>query len=126
MNTIFDPLRKKQVALTPEEGVRQAVIAWLRDTVGIPEVRMQSEWSFKYNNLTYRADIVAFDRNLNPEILVECKAPDIAIDATVIEQVIRYIRVLKVKNIVVTNGTATLFFTWDGTSYKQSPSLQLG
>jgi len=126
MNTIFDPLRKKQVALTPEEGVRQAVIAWLRDTVGIPEVRMQSEWSFKYNNLTYRADIVAFDRNLNPEILVECKAPDIAIDATVIEQVIRYVRVLKVKNIVVTNGTATLFFTWDGTSYKQSPSLQLG
>lgn len=126
MNTIFDPLRKKQVALTPEEGVRQAVIAWLRDTVGIPEVRMQSEWSFKYNNLTYRADIVAFDRNLNPEILVECKAPDIAIDATVIEQVIRYIRVLKVKNIVVTNGTATLFFTWDGASYKQSPSLQLG
>lgn len=126
MSTIFDPLRKKQVALTPEEGVRQAVIAWLRDTVGIPEVRMQSEWSFKYNNLTYRADIVAFDRNLNPEILVECKAPDIAIDATVIEQVIRYVRVLKVKNIVVTNGTATLFFTWDGASYKQSPSLQLG
>lgn len=126
MSTIFDPLRKKQVALTPEEGVRQAVIAWLRDTVGIPEIRMQSEWSFKYNNLTYRADIVAFDRNLNPEILVECKAPDIAIDATVIEQVIRYVRVLKVKNIVVTNGTATLFFTWDGASYKQSPSLQLG
>lgn len=125
MSTVFDPLRQKEVALTPEEGVRQAVIAWLRDTVGIPEIRMQSEWSFKYNGLTYRADIVAFDRNLNPEILVECKAPDVTIDAKVIEQVIRYIRVLKVKNIVVTNGAATYFFVYDGTSYKQSANLSL-
>lgn len=125
MSTVYDPLRRKEVALTPEEGVRQAVIAWLRDTVGIPEIRMQSEWPFKYNGKTFRADIVAFDRNLNPEILVECKAPDVMIDATVIDQVIRYVRVLKVKNIVVTNGAATYFFVWDGTSYKQTTNISI-
>lgn len=124
MKTIFDPLRKKEVALTPEEGVRQAVIAWLRDTVGIPEVRMQSEWPFRYNGRTFRADVITFDRNLKPEILVECKAPSVNIDSSVIEQVIRYVRVLEAKNIIVTNGSVTLFFTREGGSYKQSSGLK--
>lgn len=123
MKTVFDPLRKKEVALTPEESVRQAVIAWLRDTVGIPQVRMRSEWSFKYNSLTYRADIITFDRNLNPDILVECKAPTVAIDSSVIEQVIRYVRVIQARRLVVTNGTSTFFFVREGSSYRQSPSL---
>lgn len=123
MKTVFDPLRKKEVALTPEESVRQAVIAWLRDTVGIPQVRMRSEWSFKYNSLTYRADIITFDRNLNPDILVECKAPTVAIDSSVIEQVIRYVRVINARRLVVTNGTSTFFFVREGSSYRQSPSL---
>lgn len=124
MKTIFDPLRKKEVALTPEEGVRQAVIAWLRDTVGIPQVRMQSEWPFRYNGRTFRADVITFDRNLKPEILVECKAPSVNIDSSVIEQVIRYVRVLEAKNIIVTNGSVTLFFTREGGSYKQSSGLK--
>ncbi|MBQ0122305.1 MAG: type I restriction enzyme HsdR N-terminal domain-containing protein [Bacteroidales bacterium] len=124
MKTIFDPLRKKEVALTPEEGVRQAVIAWLRDTVGIPQVRMQSEWPFRYNGRTFRADVITFDRNLKPEILVECKAPSVNIDSSVIEQVIRYVRVLEAKNIIVTNGSVTLFFTREGDSYKQTSGLK--
>lgn len=124
MSTIFDPLRKKEVALTPEEGVRQAVIAWLRDTVGIPQVRMQSEWPFRYNGRTFRADVITFDRNLKPEILVECKAPSVNIDSSVIEQVIRYVRVLEAKNIIVTNGSVTLFFTREGDSYKQTSGLK--
>lgn len=125
MSTIFDPLRKKEVALTPEEGVRQAVIAWLRDTVGIPQVRMQSEWPFRYNGRTFRADVITFDRNLKPEILVECKAPSVNIDSSVIEQVIRYVRVLEAKNIIVTNGSVTLFFTREGGSYKQADGLSI-
>lgn len=124
MSTIFDPLRKKEVALTPEEGVRQAVIAWLRDTVGIPQVRMQSEWPFRYNGRTFRADVITFDRNLKPEILVECKAPSVNIDSSVIEQAIRYVRVLEAKNIIVTNGSVTLFFTREGDSYKQTSGLK--
>ena len=109
-STIYDPLRRKHVALTPEEGVRQSVIAWLRDTCGFHETLMQSEWPFTYNGRQYRADIVVFDRQLRPQILVECKAPSVKIDQSVIEQVIRYTRVLKAKKIVVTNGTTTFFF----------------
>lgn len=104
---IYDPLRRKMVARTPEEEVRQAVIAWLRDVKGIPEMRMESEWGFTYNRRRYRADIVAFDRELRPQLLVECKAPGVRIDEKVIEQVVRYARVLPVRHIMVTNGTVT-------------------
>ena len=104
---IYDPLRRKMVARTPEEEVRQAVIAWLRDVKGIPETRMESEWGFTYNRRRYRADIVAFDRELRPQLLVECKAPGVRIDEKVIEQVVRYARVLPVRHIMVTTGTVT-------------------
>lgn len=104
---IYDPLRRKMVARTPEEEVRQAVIAWLRDEKGIPETRMESEWGFTYNRRRYRADVVAFDRNLQPVLLVECKAPGVKIDEKVIEQVVRYTRVLPVRHVVITNGTVT-------------------
>lgn len=111
MKKIYDPLRRKEVALTPEESVRQQVIIWLRDTMGIPVTRMQSEWPFTYNGLQYRADIVVFDKNLNPETLVECKAPTVKLDEAVIDQVTRYARVLEVKTIIITNGVESKSFT---------------
>lgn len=122
---IFDPLRRKEVELTPEEGVRQAVITWLRDTCSISPTRMKSEVPFEYNSLQYRADIVVYDRNLNPDILVECKAPSVKIDRSVIEQVVRYTRVLPVRAVMVTNGTTTLFFKKSGNGYVQADSTAL-
>ena len=101
---IYDPLRKKNVKLTPEEEVRQGVIHWLHETVGAPLTLMASEYGFTYNRRRYRADIVVFDRDLNPLLMVECKAPEVAVDGKVIEQAIRYNRVLRVKYIMVTNG----------------------
>ena len=107
MSELFDPLRRKWVARTPEEEVRQAVIAWLRDVQGFPAGLMESEYGFLYNRRRYRADILVFDRRLQPFLLVECKAPDVRLDAKVVEQVVRYTRVLAVRYVLVTNGTDT-------------------
>ena len=104
---IFDPLRRKFVARTPEEEVRQRVIAWLRDEKGVAEGLMESEYGFLYNRRRYRADILVFDRQLQPRVLVECKAPGVAVGRRVVEQVVRYTRVLPVQYILVTNGTTT-------------------
>lgn len=106
-DSIYDPLRRKMVARTPEEEVRQAVIAWLRDARGFSEGLMESEYGFTYNRRRYRADILVFDKELKPHLLVECKAPSVKIDSKVIEQVVRYTRVLDVKYIMVTNGSTT-------------------
>ena len=104
---IYDPLRRKWVARTPEEVVRQDVIAWLRDVKGCPETRMESEYDFLYNRRHYRADILVFNRQLQPHLLVECKAPSVPLGREVVEQVVRYTRVLAVRYVLVTNGETT-------------------
>ncbi len=125
MEKVFDPLRRREVPLTPEEGVRQAFIAYLHETGGIPFIRMSSEWPFIYNGKRYRADIVVFDRSLNPDILVECKAPSVSIDAAVIEQVIRYARHLKPRIIALTNGKVTYGFALDPSGTNYTPTVNL-
>ena len=75
--TVWDPLRRKDVALTPEEEVRQWFITVLRDGMKIPEHMMMSEVSLKVGAKPYRADIVVYDRTAKPLMVVECKRPDI-------------------------------------------------
>ena len=105
--TVFDPLRKKSVALTPEEEVRQFFIGWLNSQRNWPLSLMASEYGLKFNGRSYRCDIVAFNRELQPQIIVECKAPDVKLGQQVVDQVITYNRILNVPYIVITNGTTT-------------------
>lgn len=117
---LYDPLRRKWVARTPEEEVRQAVIAWLRDVQGFPVGLMESEYGFVYNRRRYRADVLVFDRQLQPYLLVECKAPEVTLGQSVVDQVVRYTRVLPVRYVMVTNGRTThlLVRSEDGGSYE--------
>ncbi|MEG0518590.1 MAG: type I restriction enzyme HsdR N-terminal domain-containing protein [Bacteroidales bacterium] len=105
--TVFDPLRRKRVALTPEEAVRQYFIEWLHKERNYPLTLMTSEYSIKLNKMTYRCDLVAFNKALEPQLIVECKAPDIPLTKEVMEQIMRYNRVLRVKNLIITNGVTT-------------------
>lgn len=115
---IFDPLRKKRVALTPEERVRQFFIQWLTQERGYPLTLMMSEYTIAYNRRNYRCDIVCFGRDMHPLMVVECKSPDVKIDNAVIDQVTRYNMALKVKYVVVTNGLTTYAFAYDETLQK--------
>mgnify|MGYP000330779521 CR=1 FL=1 len=80
---VWDPLRKKNVTLTPEERVRQWFITVLRDVMKVPMHMMMSEVGMKYGEGTvkkeFRADIVVFDRRPGPMMIVECKRPDVEI-----------------------------------------------
>lgn len=111
--TIFDPLRKKRVALTPEEQVRQYFIRWLNRERNYPLGLMMSEYTISYNKRSFRSDIVCFDRQMNPLVIVECKAPSVKLDNGVIEQITRYNMALSVKCLVITNGVATFVFGFD-------------
>lgn len=101
---IFDPLRRKNVPDTPEERVRQSVIRWLHEEHGVSMELMMSEYSFSWNGRRHRADIIVFDRELKPVILVECKAPDVPLSDDVWHQALRYNRELDVKKIILCNG----------------------
>lgn len=109
---IFDPLRRKNVKLTPEEEVRQGTIQLLNSRFGVPLTMMASECGFTFNGLQYRADILVYDHSVQPLMLVECKAPEVTLDAKVIDQVIRYNKVLKVKFILITNGKSSYLCRW--------------
>lgn len=103
---IFDVIRKKFVALTPEEWVRQHFIHLLLD-LKYPAALMAVEKLVLVNNLRQRADLVVYNRKGEAALIVECKAPEIELCNKTIQQAARYNIQLDVPFIIVTNGMAT-------------------
>ena len=104
---IFDPIRKKFIVLTPEEWVRQHFINLLNNHLGFPRSLTSVETGLKYNSLSKRSDIMVLDKNLNPLVLVECKAPSVAINESTVRQLAIYNKVCEARLLVVTNGMVT-------------------
>ena len=117
VRTIWDPLRKKEVALTPEERVRQWCIGVLNSSMGVPLHMMMSEAGFKLGGKQFRADILIYDRGARPLAVVECKRPEVELTREVMDQAIRYNMVLNVKYIIITNGTKTYICRKEGEGY---------
>ena len=101
---IFDIIRKKFVALTPEEWVRQHAVHYLIKERRIPSGRMNVEVSLQTMKLSRRADIVVFDNTGEPVTIVECKAPSVKITQDAFDQIARYNMTLKASYLFVTNG----------------------
>ncbi len=101
---IFDSIRKKYLVLQPEEWVRQNFIQFLIKEKGFSSSLIAIEKGLKLNELQKRADIVIYNKQAQPIVLVECKAPKVKINQDVFEQVARYNMVFKVPYLVVTNG----------------------
>lgn len=106
-NLIFDPVRKKRVVLTPEEGVRQWLIKELTESKGYPTHLMSCEFAIAINSVRYRADLVLYSRDMQPLLMAECKAPNIKITKKSFDQILRYNLALKVRYLIVTNGHQT-------------------
>lgn len=111
--TIWDPIRKKNVALTPEERVRQWCIGILADHYQVPVHMMMSEAAFKLGDKQYRADILVYDRKMQPLVVVECKRPEVDLTREVLDQAVRYNMVLNVRYMIITNGLKTLILKRD-------------
>lgn len=102
--SIYDRLRKKFVALTPEENVRQHFVEYLIRERLFPAGLMNNEIAIMQNGIKRRCDTVIFDRTGEPLMIVEYKAPHVKITQEVFNQIYRYNLVLRVKYLVVTNG----------------------
>ncbi len=101
---IFDELRRKFVALTPEEWVRQHVIKYLMTEKGYPPLLIAVEKSIKINGLSRRCDIICYNSKGEVLMIVECKAPEVKITQETFDQVVKYHLSINTKSIVVTNG----------------------
>jgi hypothetical protein len=103
-------IRKKSILLTPEEWVRQHIIAYLINELNYPETLVGVEKAIQYNSLNKRWDIVVFDSDFKPHLLVECKAPNIKLNEDTLKQVLSYQHQLNCELIVISNGLDT--HTW--------------
>ena len=101
---VFDIVRKKYVALTPEEWVRQHMIHFLINYKSVPVSLMVIEKTFKLERLQKRFDIAVYSRQGEPVLLVECKAPEVPLNQRVVDQALRYNMKLHVKYLLITNG----------------------
>ncbi|MBP1640796.1 MAG: type restriction enzyme protein [Bacteroidetes bacterium] len=101
---VFDRLRKRYVALTPEEWVRQNVVEFLVNDKGFPAARMGNEISLRHNGLARRCDSVVYDILGKPLLIAEFKAPGIEITQATFDQIAHYIWQMKVEYLLVSNG----------------------
>ena len=103
-NVIFDVIRRRYVALTPEEWVRQHFVHFLLAHKGYPQALMANEVQVQLNGTKKRCDTVLYRRDLTARMIVEYKAPSVKITQEVFNQVYRYNTVLRVKYLTVCNG----------------------
>lgn len=101
---IFDPFRRKFVRLTPEEWVRQHFLSYLTVYKGYPASLIAVESALTYNRQAKRSDILVYGNGGKPLLVVECKAPEVALEQTVFDQVAMYNKSLMVPYLIVTNG----------------------
>lgn len=110
---VFDHIRKKWLVLTPEEWVRQHLINYLITHKNYPASLISLESGLKYNALIKRTDLLIYNNTGNPLLIIECKAPKVAIDQKVIEQIGVYNKTIAATYSCVTNGLKHYCWTYD-------------
>ncbi|MGJ8745006.1 type I restriction enzyme HsdR N-terminal domain-containing protein [Polaribacter sp.] len=110
---IFDKLRKKYMVLTPEEWVRQHFVMFLIDEKKYPTSLIALEKQLTINNRKKRTDILIFNTDGKPDIIVECKAPKIKITQDTFDQIARYNLKLQANYLIVTNGLEHFYCKMD-------------
>lgn len=120
---IFDAWRKKWIVLTPEEWVRQNFLQYLRQTMKYPASLIAVEKEIRLGELKKRFDILVYDNNHSPWLMVECKAMEVALDESVLQQALRYNISTPVSFIVITNGKECM--GWEKTGGELKPVNEL-
>lgn len=118
---VFDIVRSRYVALTPEEWVRQHTLHHLHYELGYPLELIQVEGAITLNGMTRRCDIVVYDSQVRPLIIVECKRETVPLTQQVLDQACRYNMVLHVPYLCLTNGPTQICCQVDFDSQRLLP-----
>jgi hypothetical protein len=108
---IFDSIRRQWIMLTDEEWVRQNFIRFLVQELKYPEALIAVEKEIQLGELKKRFDILVYNKEHQPWMLVECKSPDIPLDDKVFQQVLRYHISVPCSFLIITNGQYT--YGWE-------------
>ncbi len=120
---IFDEIRRQWCLLTPEEWVRQNFLNYLTKVKGYPSTLVAVEKEIKLNELVKRFDILVYNQQMVPWLMVECKEMSEVLNEKVLNQALRYNLSLKVEYIIITNGTYCYGFMLKDGSFVEIDSL---
>jgi hypothetical protein len=120
---IFDEIRLKWLSLTPEEWVRQNFIKYLTNHLYYPKNKIGIEQTVNINRLQKRCDILIYDSNTLPLMVIECKAPIVKIDQKVFDQAQRYTTELQLQHIILTNGVKHYYCRKEKDEFKISEQI---
>ena len=101
---VYDFLRQRYVALTPEEWVRQHFVHWLVEDKGYPKGLLANEVAMKCGDKTLRCDSILYDKEARPQMIIEYKAPTVSVTQRVFSQISAYNLLLHVDYLVISNG----------------------
>lgn len=101
---VFGMIRKKWFVLQPEEFVRQLLLHFLIGDMRYNRNRITVERGVTVNTEAKRTDILVFDQQMRPFLLVECKAPNIKLNTSVFRQAANYNGAIKVPYLMICNG----------------------
>ncbi|MGZ3850209.1 MAG: type I restriction enzyme HsdR N-terminal domain-containing protein [Flavisolibacter sp.] len=104
---IFDEIRKTWLVLTEEEWVRQNFVQYLTRVMHYPTALMALEKEIMLNGLKKRFDVLVYNREHQPWMMIECKSPEIQLNETALLQALRYHMSIPVDFIILTNGKTT-------------------
>ncbi len=102
---IFDPWRRRWIFLTPEEWVRQNFMQYLVTVMKYPPALVAIEKEIMVGEMKKRFDIVVYDNDTLPFMIVECKEMNVPLNEKVFDQVLRYNSILQARYVVITNGS---------------------
>ena len=108
---IFCEWRHRWVRLTPEEWVRQQLLHRLAEQLGFPAALIAVEQAITVGTTKKRCDAVVYDRQMQPLMLIECKAETVPLTQKTLDQAITYNRKLNVPYLLLYNGPQTIFVT---------------
>ncbi|MBR5391748.1 MAG: type I restriction enzyme HsdR N-terminal domain-containing protein [Prevotella sp.] len=101
---IFDVLRRKYVALTPEEWVRQHFVHYLIEHKQYPQGLLANEVQLQVGDKSLRCDTLLYNKETKPRMIIEYKAPTVALSQKVFDQITVYNYLLHVDYLIVSNG----------------------
>lgn len=101
---IWDPIRRKWLVLQPEEMVRQLLICYFLGTKQVNKNRITIERGLQVLDMSKRCDILIYDAEMTPWLLIECKAPQVALNQHTFRQIATYNMPLQVPHLLVCNG----------------------
>ncbi|MBQ3187710.1 MAG: type I restriction enzyme HsdR N-terminal domain-containing protein [Alistipes sp.] len=120
---IWCETRRQWLMLTPEEWVRRHLVGYLVQQCGVAPLSIVEEYPVPLNGQPQRADVVVVDGEGKPFWVAECKAPEIELDDSVLEQAMRYNAVLKARYVLITNGLKLFCFELTADGYRQLAQL---